>query len=177
VRFAAQGNYRTALRVAAVKPGLLELPMPSGPYLVALFSLTAASTSDAFSMRSVFTNSLHPIRNPVPNQGRLMMRDVSASYWFRVGDKVQVVQDVYKGNSNLNQRIGTVREAWEKCDIDPTCCCAEQVDTGMAVKVEFEVTTDSEEGGASMFHHFAEDELIKLTDDAVDAMPSNETGS
>lgn len=90
------------------------------------------------------------------------MRDRSASYWFQVGQGVQVVDDVTKAGSNLRNRIGKVVETWEKCDVDPTCCCAEQVDTGMAVRVEFQGTEREESGGGSFYHYFAEDELEKV---------------
>ena len=88
------------------------------------------------------------------------MRDASASYWFRIGDRVQVMDDVVKGGTNLRGICGTVVETWEKCDVDPTCCCAEQVDTGMAVRVEF-----SDDATGSLQHYFAETELLKLRDD------------
>lgn len=90
------------------------------------------------------------------------MRDASASYWFRVGDRVRVVDDVPKAGANLRHRIGTVVETWEKCDVDPTCCCAEQVDAGMAVRVEFRGTeADGDVAGAGFFHYFAESELVQ----------------
>ena len=40
----------------------------------------------------------------------LTMRDASASYWFQVGDTVEVVQDVLKahGTINLRGKVGTV---------------------------------------------------------------------
>lgn len=47
----------------------------------------------------------------------LFMRDRSAAYWFSVGDKVKVIDDVYKMNNNLNGRIGVVTETWEKCEV------------------------------------------------------------
>jgi hypothetical protein len=53
-------------------------------------------------------------------KNQLWMRDASASYWFEVGDSVKVVEDVYKSNMNLKDRIGKVIETWEKCDVDPT---------------------------------------------------------
>jgi hypothetical protein len=69
------------------------------------------------------------------------MRDRSSSYWFTVGDTVAVVEDVWSGTGgarhNFKGRTGRVVETWEKCDVDPTCCCAEQVDTDMAVRVVF----------------------------------------
>ena len=74
----------------------------------------------------------------------LVMRDKSACYWFAINDRVRVVEDVYINHqkTNLKHRVGTVIQTWEKCDIDPTCCCAEQVDTNYAVRVEFAVVPD-----------------------------------
>jgi len=51
---------------------------------------------------------------------RLQMRDTSASYWFRLGNSVRVVDDVDKAGHNLKHRLGKVVETWEKCDVDPT---------------------------------------------------------
>ena len=85
----------------------------------------------------------------------MTMRDSSASYWFRAGDRVRVTHDVYKAELNLKDRVGTVQETWEKCEVDPTCCCAEQVDVNMAVRVMF----DSD---GTLEHYFAEEELIKV---------------
>jgi hypothetical protein len=87
----------------------------------------------------------------------MAMRDMSASYWFQVGDRVRVVEDVYKSNANLKGRVGKVCETWEKCDVDPTCCCAEQVDVGMSVRVVF----DDSQNGERLEHYFAETELTK----------------
>jgi hypothetical protein len=89
----------------------------------------------------------------------LHMRDSSAAYWFSVGDSVQVVEDVFKAERNLRGWRGRVVQTWEKCDVDPTCCCAEQVDTGMAVRVAFE--PQGEHNEEPFFHYFAESELIK----------------
>ncbi len=66
------------------------------------------------------------------------MRDASSAYWFTVGDKVTVTSSVMKAGVDLRGRVGTVTEAWEKCDVDPTCCCAEFVDDNFAVCVEFD---------------------------------------
>lgn len=99
------------------------------------------------------------------------MRDLSASYWFTAGDSVRVVaDDVEKAGFNLQDRVGTVVSTWEKCDVDPTCCCAEMVDPNMAVRVEFQgteedptATTVGNNGATSSFiHYFGEDELIKV---------------
>jgi hypothetical protein len=89
------------------------------------------------------------------------MRDLSASYWFQVGDTVKVVDDVIKAGSNLRERQGVVVQTWEKCDVDPTCCCAEQVDLGMAVRVEFQGSEQARDEDGHFYHYFAEEELIK----------------
>jgi len=78
---------------------------------------------------------------------------------------VRVVDDVIKAGHSLRGRVGRVLETWEKCDVDPTCCCAEQVDPNMAVRVEFRGTESDPSGGESSFtHFFAEGELVKLPD-------------
>lgn len=101
----------------------------------------------------------------------IAMRDVSASYWFSVGDSVKVVDDVTKAGINLRHRVGKVVETWEKCDVDPTCCCAEQVDTGMAVRVEFSGTEEDETASAtSFYHYFAEDELLKVEENGASSV-------
>ena len=105
----------------------------------------------------------------------LFMRDRSSSYWFSVGDLVKVVDDVHTNNRNLKGRTGKVVETWEKCDVDPTCCCAEQVDTDMAVRVFFENKNmndtdngDDNDGNekhsddSSFYYYFAEEELDKV---------------
>ncbi|KAL7574382.1 hypothetical protein ACA910_008481 [Epithemia clementina (nom. ined.)] len=107
----------------------------------------------------------------------LYMRDVSASNRFRVGDAVRVTSpNVIKagGVGNLYQRVGVVVETWEKCDVDPTCCCAEQVDLELAVRVQFSVDDNdtwnvasppspSSSSSTFFFHYFAEDELVPVT--------------
>lgn len=98
------------------------------------------------------------------SNGLWLMRDASASYWFQVGDHVRVVEDVIKAGHNLKGKQGQVVETWEKCDVDPTCCCAEQVDTGMAVRVQF--SNDGGEEDESYLHYFSEEELIKIEEKA-----------
>ena len=95
------------------------------------------------------------------------MRDTSGAYWFSTGDSVRVVNDVMKAGASLKGRVGTVVETWEKCDVDPTCCCAEQVDTGMAVRVEFHGTERDGSETGSFLHYFAEEELTKVKVDEV----------
>jgi hypothetical protein len=101
----------------------------------------------------------------------LQMKDASCSYWFHVGDAVQVATSVEKAGVDLKGRVGTVTETWEKCSVDPTCCCAEFVDENFAVTVMFEGKLDSEnlsqtglilEIEQHFTHHFNEDELVKV---------------
>ena len=109
-----------------------------------------------------------------PPVSSMVMRDASASYWFQVGDSVRVVaDDVEKAGFNLQNRVGRVVETWEKCDVDPTCCCAEQVDINMAVRVEFQGTeADETKAGTSFMHYFAEEELVKTEGEATaNALP------
>lgn len=104
------------------------------------------------------------------------MKDRSAAYWFTVGDSVAVVGDVIKAGCNVKGRHGKVLDTWEKCDVDPTCCCAEWVDTGMSIRVEFQGTASDENGQGSFVHYFAEEELLKIqkeivTQVSVDTLP------
>lgn len=91
------------------------------------------------------------------------MKDNSSANVFGVGDRVRVVDDVEKAGINLKGRLGTVKETWEKCDVDPTCCCAEFVDDSFAVHVEFDAeATDGPITTEDTFvHYFAERELIE----------------
>jgi len=97
----------------------------------------------------------------------MTMRDLSASYWFKAGDRVEVVEDVLKAGISLRGRVGTVVETWEKCKIDPACCCSEQVDTGMAVRVQFADPLENNDEGPFL-HYFAEDELAKAKPSTTD---------
>ena len=109
----------------------------------------------------------------------LVMRDISASYWFKAGDSVRVIEDVTRAGQSLKGMVGKVIETWEKCDVDPTCCCAEQVDCAMAVRVEF--STIEEPGFRSaineetFFHFFAEEELVKVQLDETQQPQSSQS--
>ena len=104
------------------------------------------------------------------------MKDLSSAYWFNVGDNVQVTSSVTKAGIDLKGRVGEVIQTWEKCEVDPTCCCAEFVDDNFAVTVKFQGTcrlepttgTGSEDGfikGVDTFtHYFNEEELLKVND-------------
>merc|ERR1719291_135559 len=87
--------------------------------------------------------------------------DRSSANVFQLGDEVTVVEDVVKAGSSLKGMSGVVVETWEKCDVDPTCCCAELVDEGLSVHVKFysPVPPFSCDGN-EFIHYFSESELI-----------------
>ena len=66
---------------------------------------------------------------------------------------------------------------WEKCDVDPTCCCAEWVDEGLSVRVRFNNDDRNELFANDTFtHYFAESELIeKKIDDGEDGNTTQST--
>jgi hypothetical protein len=92
----------------------------------------------------------------------ITMRDRSSSYWFCSGDRVEVIEDVTKAAYNLKGRVGVVVESWEKCDVDPTCCCAEQVEDDLAVRVKFLGTERNGDDKGSFEYGFNENELRKV---------------
>lgn len=113
------------------------------------------------------------------------MRDLSSANVFQIGAKVKVVSSVIKAGVDLKGRIGIVQESWEKCEVDPTCCCAEFVDEHFAVMVKFDGPIDSGDdiiGGNEnvnvnatsllpivglddhFTHYFAEEELLHVKD-------------
>ena len=130
-------------------------------------------SAGALCVRSVFVGRSIAMKSRVASDvnGLTTMRDHSASTWFQPGDAVQVAADVEKMRVNLKGRRGTVLETWEKCEVDPTCCCAEQVDPGMAVRVEFPGSLNDNSGdlSTSFEHYFAEEELTKV----IEQQPNN----
>lgn len=114
----------------------------------------------------------------------LNMRDASCAYWFNVGDKVKVTSSVTKAGVDLIGRVGDVIQTWEKCDVDPTCCCAEFVDDNFAVTVKFNGKIDPASVTATgegfikgididtFTHYFNEDELVKVKEDEVEEAAS-----
>jgi hypothetical protein len=145
----------------------MSLPVLPTLFFVALSLVLGWTPGDSMAMvssfhgRSLLCRPYSGKRAPVSLSTRFEMRDSSVAYWFSVGDSVQVVEDVMKAERNLRGWRGRVVETWEKCDVDPTCCCAEQVDTGMAVRVQFEQQEQGEPNEEPFFHYFAESELVK----------------
>jgi hypothetical protein len=78
----------------------------------------------AFQSSSIYSTSRNRMRT-------ISMRDGStASTFFSVGDKVKIIKDVWHRPESLPSfnsidLEGTVCEVWEKCEVDPHCCCAE----------------------------------------------------
>lgn len=111
------------------------------------------------------------------HRGNICMKDLSSSYWFKLNDKVRVTSSVMKAGVDLKGRVGIVTQTWEKCDVDPTCCCAEFVDENYAVQVKFQGPVDPENPssddliqGIDMFvHYFNENELTKEVDSAAES--------
>lgn len=58
-------------------------------------------------------------------QGRIEMRDASMVTDVAVGDRVRVKQGVVLDGRDWGGLEGTVAYVWEKCEVDPHCCCAE----------------------------------------------------
>lgn len=111
---------------------------------------------------------------------QIQMKDASSAYWFSKGDKVRVTSSVMKAGFDLMGREGVVTETWEKCDVDPTCCCAEFVDENYAVNVKFQGSIDPDiKDNSSTFivgindfsHFFAEEELVKVKVEDGDTLP------
>ena len=91
--------------------------------LVQAFTTQSTHTWTGIYKQVYSNNVVYPLPATMQariNHNTLQMRDASASYWFQVGDRVKVVDDVYKANINLLGRQGKVVETWEKCDVDPT---------------------------------------------------------
>lgn len=58
--------------------------------------------------QSVGSKLLRATRQSTSSPSLMTMRDASASYWFQVGDRVRVVDDVPKAGINLRNRVGNV---------------------------------------------------------------------
>lgn len=126
--------------------------------------------------QSSFQNKIISYSNYNRNENLIKMRDMSSANVFQIGDRVKVVSSVFKAGIDLKGKVGIVKETWEKCEVDPTCCCAEFVDENFAVYVQFsngdgDNSIDMSSGGQSFnivglndyyTHYFAEEELVKV---------------
>ena len=93
----------------------------------------------------------------------ILMRDSSSVTWFKAGDRVRVAESVMSRGQDLRGRTGTVADAWEKCEEDPHCCCAELAEEAAAVTVDLD-PPDARQ------YYFAENELAKLSAAATAAV-------
>ena len=125
-------------------------------------------------------SSSHQIIIRRRQRSMVLQMDVSSATWFRVGDRIKVISSVMKsGYGDLKGREGVVIETWEKCDVDPTCCCAEFVDENYAVNVQFDAKSlviddddcgdgvgvdggDTVESEDNFTSYFAEAEIVKV---------------
>ncbi|KAL7476617.1 hypothetical protein ACHAW6_002466 [Cyclotella cf. meneghiniana] len=130
-------------------------------FLILCLSLSIHCLSHGF----IFVPSFFIRKNFVASTA-LDMGDHSSATLFQVGDTVTVIHDVIKAGKNLKGLRGVVVETWEKCDVDPTCCCAEWVDEGLSVHVKFNVPNNDTNINISsplendiFVHYFAESEL------------------
>mmetsp|Transcript_18230 Transcript_18230/g.18295 ORF Transcript_18230/g.18295 Transcript_18230/m.18295 type:complete len:128 (+) Transcript_18230:89-472(+) len=100
-------------------------------------------------------------------KGNLVMKDASTIGYFRIGDSVRIISDVPHRSQNgtsfcSNGFTGKVVEVWEKCEVDPHCCCAE-----LAFDAPIQVQFTGEKvkqlmGSDEWCAHFALDEIEKL---------------
>ena len=95
----------------------------------------------------------------------LSMRDGStSSNYFKVGEQVRVSTDVWhrpphasKPSFSSKGREGSVVQVWEKCEVDPACCCAELA-FDAPIEVRFE-GDDYDETSSFWTAFFAVDEI------------------
>lgn len=120
-----------------------------------IFFLAVASLVDMIQPASGFLSA-----NNIKRRMPILFMDHSSVTDFKVGDEVTVVEDVMKAGKNLRGRSGEVIDTWEKCDVDPTCCCAEWVDDGLSVHVRFVAEENALFANNTFIHYFAESELV-----------------
>jgi hypothetical protein len=138
---------------------------PSLLLLITLFLYANPSVLSLLSPSATLCRTGHARGRSLPlrkKPSRLILHDRSATAWFTTGDSVVVTEDVMKSGENIRGSRGRVIETWEKCEVDPTCCCAEQVDRNMAVRVEFPSSATSTVDATTFTHYFAEAELLKV---------------
>ena len=91
------------------------------------------------------------------------MRDSSSVTWLKNNDRVVVTESVLSRGEDLKGRTGTVTMVWEKCEVDPHCCCAELAEEDVAVHVDLDPPD-------ARPYYFAEHELAKVAAAATAAV-------
>lgn len=87
-------------------------------------TITTISLSGTFSYSKIHSSS-------IPRRHTFLMRDGStANTYFQIGQQIRVIKQVFhdppsKQRFSSLDKIGIVIGVWEKCEVDPTCCCAE----------------------------------------------------
>ena len=103
------------------------------------------------------------------SRSSIIMKDSStASVYFSIGNKVRIVKDVFHTPHNMTSfsslgMEGVICSVWDKCEVDPFCCCAELAyDAPIEVKFAGSRYDPSKE---SWNAHFALDELETYRDE------------
>jgi hypothetical protein len=134
--------------------------------LLSVVVLLAVAASVAHCWTSVRSRTIG--NRARPSRHHLHMRDGStAAVFFELGDSVKVVSEVlhrpnHRPAFTSKGLVGKVVSLWEKCEVDPHCCCAEQA-FDAPIEVEFENDLYYEEK-RRWTGHFAADELEKVRD-------------
>ena len=103
------------------------------------------------------------------SRSHITMNDSStASVYFQIGNKVRIVKDVIHTPTNMTSfssygMQGVVCNVWDKCEVDPFCCCAELA-YDAPIEVRF-AGSRYDPNKDSWNAHFALDELETLRDD------------
>ena len=100
------------------------------------------------------------------------MKDASAVTYFRNGDEDRSWRRGDPEGVEARRAAGRCVDVWEKCEVDPTCCCAEQVEEAHAVTVEFQPFLL----GEGYRYWFDEDELRKVRAGCDGAESSDHAG-
>lgn len=99
---------------------------------------------------------------------KLTMRDGStATTYFSVGDSIRVITDVWhhppsRPSFNSFGLIGVVVDIWEKCEVDPHCCCAELA-FDAPIEVKFEGIESYPTTTNSWTAHYSCDEIERVS--------------
>ena len=139
-------------------------PIAAGPLCRLLVTLIVL----LLSMPVVVAWQVGGPRTVAWQQRSITMRDgSSAAVYFQIGDMVKITADVIHSPKNKpafssKGLEGRIKDIWEKCEVDPHCCCAELA-TDAPIEVEFNNDLYYESGGI-WTGHFAADEIQQVID-------------
>ena len=95
----------------------------------------------------------------------IMLDGSTASIYFSIGDRIRVTEDVIhkpKESSPFSSKglIGVVIGIWDKCEVDPHCCCAELAfDAPIEIRFDNNLYYKEENFWTA---HFSIDEIQKI---------------